>query len=526
MNPSNVGGKEKAASSTSEAAELPGSRSGEQADAEGRVGDLKQKTTRGALVSTGALGLTLVMRTGSMMILSRLLLKEDFGLVNMVTAFTGFLSLFRDAGLSMATVQRDFVSEGQRATLFWANLAVGAALAVASVLAAPVLATFYGQPKLLWVTAALGASFLFYGASAQHRAMLQRAMRFGTLALVDISSLVVSTAVGIGLAWAGWGPWALVAMTVALPAATVVGVWLPTRWIPGPPRRGTGVRSMLWFGGTVTLNTVIMYLAYNADKVLLGRFFGVEALGVYGRAYQLVNLPTESLNSTIGTVGFPALSRMQNDPQRLRTYFLKGYSLFLSVVMPITVGCALFAEDIVRVFLGAKWSDAAVVFRLLAPTILAFALINPLAWLMLASGHALRSLKIAFVIAPLIIASYVLGLRGGPQGVALAFSAVMVLLAPLVAGWAKRGTLVTTMDILRAIAPAALSVLLGALGAFLARGLIGRIELTFPRLVVESSVLFGIYGLVLLFGMGQKAVYLGLLRDASLLPGRRQSPSV
>ena len=183
-------------------------------------------------------------------------------------------------------------------------------------------------------------------------------MRFSALAIIEIVALVLSTGMGIGMAVAGRGYWALVAMTVAQPAVSLVGVWLVTRWIPGRPQRRSGIRSMLQYGGTVTLNNVIVYLAYNADKVLLGRFWGAETLGIYGRAYQLINLPTENLNSTIGLVAFPALSRLQNDPVRLRSYFLKGYSLFLSLVIPITMGCALFAEEIILVFLGSKWHEA------------------------------------------------------------------------------------------------------------------------------------------------------------------------
>ena len=118
--------------------------------------DLKRKTTRGALISTVAQAATLILRTGSMMVLARLLLKEDFGLVNMVTAFTGFLGLFRDAGLSMATVQRASITNAQTSTLFWVNLAVGWLLAGLAVVAAPILAAFYHEPRLFWVTVALG----------------------------------------------------------------------------------------------------------------------------------------------------------------------------------------------------------------------------------------------------------------------------------------------------------------------------------------------------------------------------------
>src|SRR6185503_13170475 len=114
---------------------------------------------------------TFIVRMGSMMILARLLLKEDFGLVNMVTAFTGFLGLFRDAGLSMATVQRASITDAQTSTLFWINLAVGVLLAGLALVAAPILAAFYGEPRLFWITAALGSSFIFNGAAAQHRAL-------------------------------------------------------------------------------------------------------------------------------------------------------------------------------------------------------------------------------------------------------------------------------------------------------------------------------------------------------------------
>ncbi len=185
---------------------------------------------------------------------------------------------------------------------------------------------------------------------------------------------------------------------------------------------------MLKYGGTLTLNSVLIYIAYNADKVLLGRFWGAEVLGIYGRAYQFINIPTSNLNTSIGQVAFPALSRLQNEPERLRSYFLKGYGLYLSLVMPITLACALFAEDIIRVFFGPNWSGAAPVFRLLAPTIIAFALMNPFGWFLQATGLATRSLKIAVVLVPVVIFGYVAGLPYGAAGVAIGFSAVAVAL--------------------------------------------------------------------------------------------------
>jgi O-antigen/teichoic acid export membrane protein len=368
------------------------------------------------------------------------------------------------------------------------------------------------------VTVALGTVLIFNGAAEQHRAMLQRSMRFAMLAVIDIASLLVSVTAGIGMALAGHGYWALVGMTISQPVVNVVGVWLATGWIPGMPQRRSGIRSMVAYGGAITLNNLIAHVAFNIDKVLIGRIWGAEALGIYGRAYQLANLPNETLHSTIGSVAFPALSRVQNEPERLKAYFLRGYGLFLSLVLPIAMGCALLADDIILVLLGPKWREAASIFRLLAPTVLAFAFTNPFAWLMLASGRAGRCVRISASVTPIMILSYVLGLRHGPQGVAAGFSVAMVLSIVPVMLWAKQGTLITLRDILRAATPASMSTVIGAAGVLAVRPMLGHVEPALLRLMAESTALLGAYLLTLLFIMKQKAVYAGLLREIGLWP--------
>lgn len=479
---------------------------------------LKRQTAQGAVVSVGAQVGAFVIRTGSMVIMARLLTPKDFGLVGMVAAVTGFLSLFRDLGLSSATIQRDSVTEEQTSTLFWINVAVGATLSVLCVALGPVLAAFYREPRLFWVTAALGTSFLFNGAAAQHRAMLQRSMRFPAMAAIDVIASSASLGLGIGLALAGARYWALVATAVSQQAGWALGNWLVARWIPGRPRRQAGVRAMLIYGCKLTLNNIVAYVTYNVDKVLLGRFWGAEALGIYGRAYQLINLPTENLYSAVGQVAFPALSRVQNDAERLRAYFLKGYGLFLSLVLPITMGCALFAEDIIRVFLGAQWHEAVGIFRLLAPTILAFALDNPFGWLMQATGRVGRNLGIGVALAPVVVLAYALGVPHGPKGVATGFSVAMVItIVPLIL-WAKHGTLITGRDLLRVVLRPILSIAFGAAVTLAAGSLLREVRPVFLRLVSETAVLFGVYALFLLYVMRQKDVYMALLRDTGLWP--------
>ena len=475
--------------------------------------ELSRKTAHGALVSVGAQVCTLVLRTGSLALLARLLVKEDFGLVNMATTLTGFLTLFRDAGLSMATVQRSSITKAQTSTLFWLSLALGGLLALLVAAAAPLLAAFYQQPRLFWVTVALGTTFLLNGAAAQHRALLQRAMRFGTLAMIDTGGIIFSIMVGIILAWNGYQYWALVAMNIAPLAASLPAVWLLTGWTPTRPEWRSGVKEMVAYGGAITANNIIAYFAYNLDKVLVGRFCGAAALGIYGRAYQLITLPNDTIYNTVGSVIFPALSRVQNDASLLRSFFLKTYGLFLSVVLPVTTACALFAEDIILLFLGPKWQDTAPIFRLLAPTVISLALINPFGWLFMATGHANRSLKIALSLVPALIIAYYFGLKHGIQGIAIAFSLTMALAVLPIMVWAKRGTLLTIISLLKTVAPSLVSILFAALLTLGQRRLLSHIDHLFLRLTLECALLFGSYAFLLLVVMGQATTYITVARE-------------
>ena len=484
--------------------------------------DLKEKTIRGGLARLCAQAGNFMMRLGSLMILARLLGPKDFGLVGMVTAFTGVLTLLRDFGLSSAAIQRTNVTEEQISTLFWINIVVGIALALLAVALAPVISAFYREPRLFMVTVVLATGFLFNAAGVQHGALLQRHMRFTTLAIINTVSLIVGSLIAIGGAMAGYGYWALVAMTVTLPLTNTIGCWLTAGWIPGMPQRQAGIRSMIRFGGAITLNGLIAYVASNFEKVLLGRYWGVDALGLYGRAYQLIYIPTENLNSAAGEIAFSALSRLQDEPPRLKSYFLKGYSLILAFTIPITMACALFANDMIHVFLGPKWTGAAAIFRLLAPTILVFAIINPLFWLLSSVGLVGRSLKMALVIAPLMIASYVIGLPYGPRGVALAYSIVMVLWVFPVISWSVYGTVVRFQDILLTITRPLACSLIAAVLAFVVQMACGQFLSPLLRLVLECTVLFVTFFGILLFVTGQKALYLDLIRGLRRPPAKEE----
>jgi PST family polysaccharide transporter len=443
--------------------------------------------------------------------MARLLNPADFGLVGMVTAITGSLNLIRDFGLSAATVQRADVSQNQLSTLFWLNVLVGAGLTAVATLFAPLVARFYHEPRLFWVTVAVATGLFFNAAGDQHSALLRRQMRFTTLSLIDFFSWIVSTVLGIGAAIVGAGYWAVVVVTVSLPLTSAAGAWLTAGWIPGRPHMASGIRPLVRFGGAVTLNSIILFVGSNFEKVLLGRFWGAEAIGLYGRAYQLIRIPTDTLTIALGDVAFSTLSRIQNDPARLRSYFLKAYSLVLALTLPATLACAVFADDLIAILLGPKWTGAAAIFRLLAPGILASAISGPLSWLLTATGLVRRSLNMSFVIAPLMIVASIIGIPYGPKGVATACSIIMLLWLVPVFRWSLHGTVISVKD-------AAITAAYPLLSAVVAGALALAIRFGYPRsswrrLVLECAVLLVVYVGMLLFAMRQKNFYLGLLRS-------------
>lgn len=475
--------------------------------------NLKERTIRGGLTKIVAQGTSFLIRIGSTMVLSRLLDPKDYGLFGMVAAITGILSLFGDFGLSSASIQRATVTDEQTSTLFWINLLVGAILMMIAIALAPIIASFYHEPRLFWIAGVLAFGFLFNGAGGQHSALLQRRMRFTELALINVSSLLIATSVGIGIALAGYGYWALVATSVSGPLMSTLCLWLVVAWMPGAPRKGVGILAMIRFGGAMTLNGFLWYVANNFDKVLLGRYWGADAIGLYFSASQLIRIPTDNLNSAVGDVAFSALSRLQDDPERLRRYFLKAYSLVVALTLPATVVCAAFSDDLIAVLLGSKWTGAADIFRTLAPTILAFAITNPLGWLLNSLGLVARGMKIAVVFAPLLIVSYVIGLPYGPKGVAFAYSTIMTLsLLPLVV-WAVHGTSIKVRDIGMALCRPLASSVVAVAVAFGLHVLIAQELSLLPRLVSEM-LLFGVVYLLVLLLISDRKPYMDMIRRA------------
>jgi O-antigen/teichoic acid export membrane protein len=474
--------------------------------------EFKRTSVRGGAAVLFGQGFGSVLQIGTTIILARLLSPTDYGIQSMVLSLTNFFSLFRDAGLSSAAVQCENLTNEQASTLFWINLALGASLMGLVCVASPALVIFYREPRLLWVTLASSSVFLFSSLSFQHHAMLDRALRFTTSAKIAVLSATIGAAVAIGMSALGYRYWALIVQNICIPLVDAAAVWIVMPWRPGAPRRGTGIRSMVRFGGFMSLNRLVVYLAYNSEKILLGRYWGAAALGLYGRAYQLANLPVQQLIDSVGSVAFPVLSRMQKDPERLRRSYMKFHSVVVSMMIPVVIACLVFADQIVGTILGPKWIGSAVVLRLLAPTVLVFAIVNPLQWLLKATGQFARSLKISFLLGPVVILGIVAGLRYGPPGVATGYSAAMLVLCVPLAAWAKYRTVVSTADYWDCIKWPMLSGAISGIAGWLFLVAFQHSLAPIALLALGVSLMCTIYVLVL-FTLGQKEMYVDALRQ-------------
>jgi len=458
-----------------------------------------------------------VLGMASTAVLARLLRPEDFGLIAMVTAVVGFVALFKDLGLSTATVQRKQISHAQVSTLFWLNVVLSVVATLLTAAIAPWIAAFYGKPELTRITVVLAVAFVFGGLTVQHQALLRRKMRFGRLAVVNIAALCVSIVVGISSAALGAGYWSLVFMPIAGSIVAMVGVWLVSGWRPGFPVRGAGVRRMVAFGGNLTAFGVINYFARNLDNVLIGRVWGGQALGFYSRAYNLLTLPLRQVNEPIRAVAIPALSRLQSEPERFRRYYLRGVSLIMFLTAPVSVLCLVLAEEIILGVLGPQWLGAVNIFRLLAISALIQPVYNTAGFLYVPTGRTDELLKYGSIGVALIVLSFFVGLPYGPESVALCYSCAMVIWFWPCMHFATRKTLVTVGDIVRTALDSLGGAAAGGAAVLAMKYGLGEAMGLWVRLGLGIVIMTAVYLVTVFFLFGRRRFYgsvFGMLRGS------------
>lgn len=302
-------------------------------------------------------------------VLWRQLGTEPYGLVGMVTPLVALARILIASGLDAVTIQQARLSDQQVSTLWWINQALGVLCAAVIALSAPLVAAFYRVPELNELTVALAGISVVFVLGVQHQALLQRRMRLGALAIARLVATLVGGAAGIALAAAGCGVWALVGQQYAEGLALAALVWLLEPWRPTWVWRGTGGRTLVRFGGHYMTSSLMLYVATNLDKVLVGYWLGEQALALYGQAFGLAMKLVNTLMTPLTGVMFPTLSRAADRPRQFAELLL-GFFRFLALAMfPAGVGLALVAPEAVRLLGGQVWAGAGPLLRILAFTI-------------------------------------------------------------------------------------------------------------------------------------------------------------
>jgi PST family polysaccharide transporter len=440
------------------------------------------RTARGGVVTMVSHGLKFAVSIVATAILARLLRPQDYGLIGMVAVVTNFIVMFKDLGLSLATVQKAEISPDQISTLFWVNLTLSAITMLVLILLAPGISWFYGDSRLASIAVVSALGFLIGGLTVQHEALLKRQMRFMALSTVALVAMIVGYIVGIAFAWYGFGYWSLVFSQLALLATDAILVWVLCGWRPGLPRRDTGVRSMLSFGGNITAYGTVNYFSKNADNLLIGRFFGPQQLGLYNKAAQLVGLPTDQVHEPVMAVTVPALSRLSDSPERYRKAYLRIMEKVLMLVLPVVALLIVASDWIVSIVLGSQWKDAAPILVFMSIAGLVQPVINTAGSVLVTQGRGRHLLYWSLITAPLSILSIVVGLPWGALGVAASYSLVRVFVTnPLMYWFVGRTGPVRTMDFYRLMAPFLLASIVGILAC-----------LAFRHFFIVSNPVFGV----------------------------------
>lgn len=383
---------------------------------------LKERAVKSAGITLAAQGIKLIMQLGSIAILARLLQPSDFGLIAMVTVFTGLALQFMEGGLSMATIQRDQVTHAQVSNLFWVNGALGAVLCLMGILISPLVATIYDEPRLIMVMAAMSLTFMIGGLSVQHDALLRRQMRFKAISSIDIVSMAAGIITGITAAYKDLGYWALVISPIATSTTKTILCWLYTRWVPSMISRGSGVRPLLGFGANLTGANFIGYIAINITPFAVGYIGGAQSMGLFNRANILTSIPSSQMLPPVMNVLQPTLARVADDPTKLRSTITSIMGKLILGTMFVTLTMAVLADWIVLLFLGPGWDGAVPIFRMLA----VFSLVEPIAGFLavslIAIGNAKAVLRWKVITLFILIVSVGIGSIWGVFGVVAAYA--------------------------------------------------------------------------------------------------------
>ncbi len=291
------------------------------------------------------------------LVLARLLLPADFGLVAVALSLNQFTNVLVGAGLVDAVIQKQGLNERDVSTAFW--MSAGAAFCSYLVLCgvSPTLAAWFAMPELASVIRVTGLVLILGASNNIQLSRLYREMAFRQVFLINLPALLFGGAVGVSLALSGYGVWALVWHHVALAAARLIFAWIATRWRPALTFDPNVMRSFLRFSVGLIGLQFLDQLGRQIYVFVVGSVYSPAQLGYYNRAMALQQVSVLSISGVVARVGLPVLSRLQDDPAAFLSALRKAMRLMLEVMTPILVGVAVTSEALVPFLLGSQWTD-------------------------------------------------------------------------------------------------------------------------------------------------------------------------
>lgn len=329
-------------------------------------GTLQHKAIRSGVWVGLSSAVMAVLSFARSVILARLLTPEIFGLMAICSMSTRMIEIFTETGFGAALIHRQQRFEDARDTAFTLMVLRGVGLSVMAFLIAPLASAFYGQPILESLVAVVGVSFILTGCQNINSIALQKELDFKRLTYLEQATAILNFIVSVGLAYELRSVWALVYAQIA--AAAIQSV-LSFIIVPGRVRFRFDyiiAKELFHYGKFITGLVIVVFLTRELDNLAIGKLLGMDALGYYVVAYTLANIPSTYMSAILAKVLFPMFSKLQNDRIGLRVEYGRGVRLVSAVAIPMSVGIAVLAPEIVAALYGGKWAPAAVPLQILA----------------------------------------------------------------------------------------------------------------------------------------------------------------
>ena len=349
-------------------------------------------------------------------VLARLLLPEDFGLVAMVMIFFELSSVFVESGFSTALIREKTISEIDKSTTFIFNLISSVALYVVLFLCAPLIASFFEQPLLTWIVRVMGLNLIIESVAIIQRSTLTQQIDFKTQTKARFLAVVISGVVGVGLALAGFGVWALVVRIGVMGLMETASLWRLNPWKPSMHFSKASFRKLFGFGSKILSAAILDKFFTHIYKVVIGKFFSAASLGFYTQAGTFTNMVINTMFRTIQRVTYPVLSKLQDDLEKLKDGYRKVLKLSSFIIFPSMMLLGVLAEPIIVTLVGEKWLPSVPFLQLLCLSGATYHLTTVNLNMLLVLGRSDLSLKLEVIKKIIIGIAIFIGLKYGIYG--------------------------------------------------------------------------------------------------------------